>query len=216
MKFERAVPTDGTRTRTGENILGAKAQLLVEGKSVVTRHRFQPLVLALLIVGSSGARADVIEIAGNGGIQVLSADARPAVFVSTPNLAGVTRYSGALNEVASMAGVSPVLLEALVWEESRWNPKAVSPKGAIGLSQLMPGTAEELGVDPHDPLANLAGGARYLKMQLDRFGDLELALAAYCAGPKKVVAARGVPAIPEVRTYIDSIIGRIAITNSTP
>ena len=181
----------------------------------MNRHCVQPLMLAVLIAASSGARADVIEIADNGGVHVLSADARAESLEPSHRQPAASPYTGALKNVASTAGVSPTLLEALVWEESRWNPKAVSPKGAIGLSQLMPGTARELGVDPHDPLANLSGGARYLKMQLDRFGDLELALAAYCAGPEKVAAAGGVPAIPEVRTYIDSIISRIAITHST-
>ena len=181
----------------------------------MNRQWYQPLALALLIAGSSRAEADVIEVADNGGFHVLSADARPEFPVPTHDLHDASKYSGTLKEAASMAGVSPILLEALVWEESRWNPKAISPKGAIGLSQLMPNTARELNVDPRDPSANLIGGARYLKMQLDRFGDLELALAAYCAGPEKVAAARGIPPIPEVQTYIDSIIGRIGITRAT-
>jgi len=103
------------------------------------------------------------------------------------------------------------LLGALVWQESRWHPHAVSRKGAIGLTQLMPGTARELGVDPTDPLANLIGGARYLRQLLDQFdGDVEKALAAYNAGPGRVRSAGGVPAIAETRNYVASIVRRIS------
>lgn len=175
----------------------------------------QPLVLALLIVGNSRASADVLEIGDNGNVTVVRADGHPA---SAPAIGAgsLSQYAGALKDIASRTGISVDLLGALVWEESRWNSKAVSPKGAVGLTQLMPKTAQELGVDPTNPIANLAGGARYLKMQLDRFDDLELALAAYCAGPERVAAARGVPAIPEVRSYIDAIITRIASSRSAP
>ena len=99
----------------------------------------------------------------------------------------------------------------MVWQESRWRHDAVSPVGAQGLAQLMPGTARDLGVDPRDPFANLEGGARYLREQLDRFdGDLEKALAAYNAGPGRVERANGVPRIRETQNYVASIMGRLA------
>ena len=80
-----------------------------------------------------------------------------------------------------------------------------------GLAQLMPGTARDLGVDPNDPFANLEGGARYLREQLDRFdGDLEKALAAYNAGPGRVIRANGVPRIRETQLYVAAIMGRLA------
>jgi len=98
-----------------------------------------------------------------------------------------------------------------VWQESRWRANAVSPVGARGLAQLMPATARELGVDPADPFANLEGGARYLRAQLDRFGgDLEKALAAYNAGPGRVERAGGVPEIRETKTYVAAIMGRLS------
>jgi soluble lytic murein transglycosylase-like protein len=179
----------------------------------VNGHYFQLLMLALLIGGSGHVRADVLEIDNNGSVKVLSTDSRPES--SSPATVGaLSQYEGAVKEIALRTGLNPILLEALIWEESRWDMKAVSPKGAIGLAQLMPKTAQELGVDPNNPIANLSAGARYLKMQLDRFGDLELALAAYCAGPEKVIAAGGVPAIPEVHSYIDAIIARIASSHS--
>jgi soluble lytic murein transglycosylase-like protein len=114
-------------------------------------------------------------------------------------------------ELAAKYDISPALLEALVWQESRWRENAVSPVGARGLAQLMPGTARQLGVNPDDPHANLEGGARYLREQLDRFGgDLEKALAAYNAGPGRVIRANGIPAITETRNYVSAILARLS------
>ena len=112
--------------------------------------------------------------------------------------------------------LSPNLLEAVVWQESRWRPDAVSPAGARGLTQLMPGTARQMGVNPLDPLANLDGGARYLRMQLDLFdGDVERALAAYNAGPGRVQRAGGIPAIRETQIYVASIMARLSRKTGT-
>jgi soluble lytic murein transglycosylase-like protein len=121
------------------------------------------------------------------------------------------QFATALTQAAAAANLSPTLLSALVWQESRWNPQAVSPKGAMGLAQLMPATARTLGVNPTDPIANLNGGARYLRMLLDQFdGNVEKALAAYNAGPGRVRSAGGVPAIAETRNYVSSIVRRIS------
>jgi len=120
-------------------------------------------------------------------------------------------YAAKVAELAARFDLSPALIEALVWQESRWRPAAVSPAGARGLAQLMPGTAREMGVDPDDPFANLEGGARYLREQLDRFGgDVEKALAAYNAGPGRVQAANGIPRIRETQNYVASIMGRLS------
>lgn len=91
-----------------------------------------------------------------------------------------------IENAAGAHGLDPRLLAALVWVESAFKPTAVSRAGAIGLAQLMPGTAAGLGVDPHDPAQNLEGGARYLSQMIDRFGRVDLALAAYNAGPGRV------------------------------
>jgi soluble lytic murein transglycosylase-like protein len=126
-------------------------------------------------------------------------------------------YAAKVAELAARYDLSPALIEAVVWQESRWNAGAVSPVGARGLSQLMPGTARQMGVNPYDPYANLEGGARYLREQLDRFGgDLEKALAAYNAGPARVESAGGIPRIRETQSYVAAVMGRLANHSRSP
>lgn len=108
---------------------------------------------------------------------------------------------------AIQAGVDPNLFMRLVQQESGFNPNARSPVGAQGLAQLMPATARELGVDPSDPMQNLAGGAKYFRQQMDRFQDPALALAAYNAGPSRVAKAGGIPNIAETQNYVRAIMG---------
>ena len=185
---------------------------------------------------ASPARADVLEIGDSGAQwiaggpvmpvsdQALPVDAAaielavdyavPVTAYADPALHAAsvpTRYSAKVQELAARFDLSPALIEALVWQESRWREGAVSPVGARGLAQLMPGTARYLGVNPDDPFANLEGGARYLREQLDRFdGDLERALAAYNAGPGRVERAGGIPKIRETQLYVTAILGRLA------
>lgn len=176
------------------------------------------------------ARADVMEIGADGarwiaGAQAAAQESGEAVALSAgydlpvKAIADPARhaavvpdaYAAKVQELARRFDLSPALIEALVWQESRWRANAVSPVGARGLAQLMPATARELGVDPTDPFANLEGGARYLRAQLDRFdGNLEKALAAYNAGPGRVEQAGGVPDIRETRTYVAAIMGRLS------
>ncbi|MGB3797525.1 MAG: lytic transglycosylase domain-containing protein [Alteraurantiacibacter sp.] len=100
----------------------------------------------------------------------------------------------------------------LVRAESAFNPRALSPKGAQGLGQLMPATARTLGVsDPWNPVQNLDGAARYLCAQLERFGDARLALAAYNAGPHRVVQYGGVPPFRETRAYVAKISAAVGL-----
>ena len=127
----------------------------------------------------------------------------------------VPRYSGRYKgeylahakAAAARHGVPEDLFLRRVQQESGWNPGAVSPKGATGLAQLMPGTAQLLGVDATDPIENLDGGARYLRMMYDRFGDWRLALAAYNAGPEAVDKADGVPNYEETTNYVKVVYG---------
>lgn len=149
------------------------------------------------------------------GIVELSADfaVPPQAVADAAAQAGMVPalYAAKVAELARRFDLSPTLIEAMVWQESRWNAAARSPVGARGLAQLMPGTARDLGVNPDDPFANLEGGARYLREQMDRFdGNIEKALAAYNAGPGRVIAANGIPRIRETQTYVSSIMGRLA------
>lgn len=122
---------------------------------------------------------------------------------------GGNGWAGAVDAAAARAGIDGRFFAALVWTESAFRADARSPVGAIGLAQLMPGTAADLGVDPTDPIENLVGGARYLRQQLGRFSDLRLALAAYNAGPGRVEAAgRAIPEIVETQLYVLSIVDR--------
>ena len=118
-------------------------------------------------------------------------------------------------EVGNSYSIDPALLKAIAKVESSFNPGAVSPKGALGLMQLLPTTAELVGVrNPFDPLENLKGGALYLKKLLEEFGDLSLALAAYNAGPEKVRAYGGIPPYPETQQYVKAVLYYYRLYNS--
>ena len=113
---------------------------------------------------------------------------------------------------ACEAGVPVELFDSLIVQESRYNPRALSPVGAIGLAQLMPGTARDLRVrDPWDVAENLSGGARYLRQQLDEFGAWHLALSAYNAGPGSVRRHRGVPPYRETTGYVRTIMASLSL-----
>lgn len=121
------------------------------------------------------------------------------------------KYDGPYLDMARKAALLhavPVdLFLKLVHQESNWNPKAKSNKGALGLAQLMPETARLLRVDPLDPQQNLEGGARYLSRQYRKFGSWRLALAAYNAGPEAVAKHGGVPPYKETQNYVRVIMG---------
>jgi soluble lytic murein transglycosylase-like protein len=120
------------------------------------------------------------------------------------------QYAPVINAAAQQYGISPALVDAVMWQESRYNPHAKSSAGAIGLMQLMPGTAQTLGVNPYDPWQNVFGGAAYLRQQLDRFGNnVPFALAAYNAGPGAVIKHGGIPPYAETRNYVTSIMRRL-------
>lgn len=116
-------------------------------------------------------------------------------------------YLNMAKNAARRHGVPVDLFLRLVQQESGWNSKARSHKGAYGLAQLMPATARDLGVDREDPAQNLEGGARYLRQQFLTFGNWRLALAAYNAGPEAVRKHKGVPPYKETRNYVRIIWG---------
>jgi soluble lytic murein transglycosylase-like protein len=115
------------------------------------------------------------------------------------------------SSAAQKYGVDPGVFKQLVQVESGWNPSAVSNKGAVGLTQLMPDTATGLGVNnPYDPGQSLEGGAKYLRQMLDKFGgDYTKALAAYNAGPGAVEKANGIPPYQETIAYVKKILGGV-------
>lgn len=113
-------------------------------------------------------------------------------------------YYSMMSAIACQHGIPVGLFDAVIMRESRYNPQAVSSANAFGLSQLMPGTAYGLGVNRYDVVQNLRGGARYLRQQLDRYGQVHLALAAYNAGPGRVKTT--VPRIAETQAYVSAIL----------
>lgn len=158
---------------------------------------------------SEPARAGPRWDGAGGAIFVLPAEHRgePADDAPARAPAPVQPFEAAVDAAAARHGLNPKLLHALVIVESAYRPRAISPAGAMGLTQLMPSTARELGVpDALDPGANLQGGADYLARQLIRFGDLRLALAAYNSGPTRVAAVGRVPSIPETQAYVRAVV----------
>lgn len=120
----------------------------------------------------------------------------------------VQRWEPLVGSIAQRYGLDTEFILRIIEAESGGNPNAVSPRGAIGLMQLMPDTARALGVqNPYDPVQNIEGGVRYLRHLLDRFGDRRLALAAYNAGPGNVQRYGGVPPFPETIRYLQKILG---------
>ena len=173
-----------------------------------------------------GAHADVFEFASDGRMIARHAPGQAALPQTQQRTSRPARISASRATWRTMAeqtalrhagGAGPrrAGLDALTFSrvfveliraESGFNPRALSPKGAQGLGQLMPGTARLLGVrDAWDPAQNLEGAVRYFAAQLERFGDVALALAAYNAGPHRVVQYGGVPPFRETRAYVARI-----------
>lgn len=130
-----------------------------------------------------------------------------ATEVSAAEQANREKIEQMIREVSARYRVDPALVRAVMQTESNWNSSAVSQKGALGLMQLWPKTAQQLGVNnAFDPKQNLDGGVRYLHMLLERYnGDLDRALAAYNAGPGAVDRAGGIPRYRETRNYVQKV-----------
>lgn len=126
------------------------------------------------------------------------------------------RYAAEIQEVSTQQGVSPTLVEAVIRAESGFDPRAVSPKGAGGLMQLMPQTASALGVrDRFDPRENIRGGVRHLRYLLERYrGSVPLAVAAYNAGEQAVDAHGGIPPFPETQQYVRRVLLRAGLADT--
>lgn len=174
------------------------------------------LAAAVLAVAAPAA-AQVLEIQPDGGV---TRYAGPAVYTDAgaqsllpsapPAAAPPAEVAQAIADAAQRHAVSAPLARAVAWQESRFRQAAVSPKGALGVMQLMPATARTLGVDATDLKGNIDGGVGYLAQLLRRFeGDVPRALAAYNAGPEAVQRYGGVPPYAETRAYVRAILGRL-------
>lgn len=138
---------------------------------------------------------------------VAPASSPAPTMTSTPiTVSDTVPYASLFNEAGALHDVDPALLASVAEVESAFNPAAISSAGAQGLMQFMPATAGEMGVDPFDPASAVDGAARYLRRELDRFGSVELALAAYNAGPGAVQRHGGVPPFAETQRYVDKVL----------
>lgn len=130
---------------------------------------------------------------------------QPTTFLRSDVEARRARYYTVMSAAACEHGIPTGLFDAMIIQESGYNPAATSAKNAVGFAQLMSGTAIDLGVDRNNPVQNMRGGARYLRRQLDHFGQIDLALAAYNAGPARI-RGRRVPVIAETQGYVANIL----------
>jgi soluble lytic murein transglycosylase-like protein len=197
----------------------------------MVNRRFTLSILAVLPLTGfcSVAHANVFERKQNGSIVEIS----QPVWRTNPSPTGGGRYKPKAQPVSDAAqsqnvvrqhieatatrfGVDRNLVDAVAWQESRYNPRAISTAGAMGVMQLMPSTAQQLGVrNPHDVEQNVAGGTAYLRQQLERFGNnVPLALAAYNAGPGAVLKYGGIPPYRETQNYVRQIMRRLSATSA--
>jgi soluble lytic murein transglycosylase-like protein len=153
-----------------------------------------------------------------GALASAQSAATPTPPAATTGTESSTAFGAEIDAAAASNGIDPALLKGLVSQESGFDPNARSGAGALGLTQLMPGTASSLGVtNPLDPAQSLQGGAKYLRQQLDRFGgDERLALAAYNAGPGAVARYGGVPPYSETQNYVNSVMAKAAAYRGAP
>lgn len=170
------------------------------------------MATAVLAIAAPASAQDVDWRRAGGGLFGTPA-VEPAVAdaldgAAVPHLVILNQpFQDAIDAAAVAHGLDPKLLHALVITESAYRADARSPAGAGGLTQLMPGTAVELGVaNRFDPVENLRGGADYLARQIRRFGDLRLALAAYNAGPARVARLGRIPDIAETQAYVATVV----------
>jgi len=159
------------------------------------------------------AAAEIQREAGRKQAELLKQD--PLIYVTEPSPdapppcepIGDAAVNPIIESTEKKLDLEKGLLRAVIRQESQFYPCAVSEKGAEGLMQLMPATAEQLGVkDPFDPKQSIEGGAKYLKQLIDKYTNLGTALGAYNAGPGAVDEVKGIPDIPETRNYVDSIL----------
>jgi soluble lytic murein transglycosylase-like protein len=180
---------------------------------IFSKIRIITAIFILLIITAGAASADIYRFRDEDGVLHFSNynnDRRYKLYIKYHNNPKVfiSDYSEAINRAAQKHGVDSSLIKAVIRAESGFNHKATSSKGAKGLMQLMPYTADYLDVDdPEDPASNIEGGTKYLRMMLERFNNnTKLALAAYNAGPEKVDAYNGIPPFQETKNFVSRVL----------
>ena len=197
---------------------------------MVSRRFTLPIFAILPLAGfCSVAHANVFERRQNGNLVEISqpvwrADSSlvargrydPKTQPASDPLQSQEAVRQHIQVTATRFGVDRNLVDAIAWQESRYNPRAISRAGALGVMQLMPETARQLGVqNPHDVHQNVVGGTAYLRQQLERFGNnVPLALAAYNAGPGAVMKYGGIPPYRETQNYVRQIMQRLSATSA--
>ncbi len=213
----------GRNTRLTRELKSARMGELGRGRTMrdgaILRILPSSLIAAAALAVASPAAAQVLSIGDDGGVTTYSG---PSIYSSegvraltprpnaAPARAAPQEVSQAIQDASARHAVALPLVQAVAWQESHYNQAAVSAKGAVGVMQLMPGTARTLGVDATDLKGNIEGGVAYLSQMLQRFeGDLPRALAAYNAGPEAVRRYGGIPPYAETQAYVRAILGRL-------
>jgi hypothetical protein len=195
---------------------GAEIVFLSSGRTLsVKSHRYEGDVIILTLRSGGDVRCDrsIVDRIVPDEVPYPEPPPAPPVAPVSQTLASLegTPYAEIISNVAEAHGVNPLLVRALIQVESNYRPSARSPKGAMGLMQLMPATARQYNVrNPYDPTANIAAGVKHLKGLIDKWG-VELALAAYNAGEGAVMKFNGIPPYRETRKYVSRILSLAGI-----
>lgn len=205
----------GSRTRTqGPASFSRHLDAAVAGESPATAVSVEQAVrgigvptaaLTALTEGATNAAPDIAKPVEPPTAEPLSGG-QPPTGAEPTLVSPSTPFAELFNAAGLRHGVDPILLASVAEVESNFDPAAVSSAGAGGLMQFMPATASEMGVERFDPASAVEGAARYLARDLDRFGRLELALAAYNAGPAAVERHGGVPPFDETQNYVQKVL----------